>query len=685
MDIDALNLNFAVGGLMAGGCEEWLVASEDSKRTTTGATGGFAGMTALKPAGNKKEKRMRSGAVCPLALAACLSSMSALAGGFVTETTDFSGADVPTGWNMLDGGYLSPEYLNAVSRIALAYEATGAQVGTAQLFVIDHASNAETQIASMNTLAVGATFDFPVTSDYRRFRIITSGLALTCFSATLPDRRPDAPPNVVATALTTESLGVSWDAVPGATSYRVSVWTNVVTGASKGIESWNDDFSRATAGSTSAGALDSDHFNSSYADTVGWECVSYIYPSTNSSAIRIGGANKDRGGALVSPPLPAGNWHLRMRAWRYRSEDGTDMPIQRVSAGVTSLVSIVAFTREATVPEEFLVDLPTLNEGDRLIFRSFTNKTPRVILDKIALVSGYSAGTSSPVVVREVPVADGTATTIDGLPPSVPVFVGVRTIDAGGLASAISTGVEVDLANPPPRAMLNAWTVSSPADSTCRQDFDSIAGATMTSGDKDFYNGVTIPFMQAWQDSDAVTKFAYYAGGNQTGAKFVAVATNINELARAFGARGKQDTTMTWGLAFTNNTGSTISLTNVSYSAQQWGFANTTNQLLTCEYLVTNRLDWIVNFSDGWQTCAETEARVLATHAMPESTAVDYVPAEQIRIAPGEVLYLKWTFHPPAKGSSALMAIDDLTVRFRIPEQGFLMRFVKHQANEVSP
>ena len=144
---------------------------------------------------------------------------------------------------------------------------------------------------------------------------------------------------------------------------------------------------------------------------------------------------------------------------------------------------------------------------------------------------------------------------------------------------------------------------------------------------------------------------------------------------------------MTWGMSFTNATGSTISLTNVSYSAQQWGFANTTNQLLACEYLVTNRLDWIVNLTEGWQSCAETEARVFAagTHVMPESTAVDYVPAEQIRIAPGEVLYLKWTFHPPAKGSSALMAIDDLTVRFRVPEQGLLMRFVKHQANEVSP
>ena len=56
MDIDALNLNFAVGGLMAGGCEEWLVASEDSKRTTTGAKGGFARMAALKLLESKRRE-----------------------------------------------------------------------------------------------------------------------------------------------------------------------------------------------------------------------------------------------------------------------------------------------------------------------------------------------------------------------------------------------------------------------------------------------------------------------------------------------------------------------------------------------------------------------------------------------------------------------------------------------------
>ena len=626
---------------------------------------------------------MRRWVTCSLVMAACLFSMSALAGGFVTETADFSGANVPAGWSVSDGVYLSPEYSNAVSRIALSYGATGGQVGTAQLFAINHASSAEMQIALVNTTTTGAAFDFPGSSDYRQFRIATDGLALASFSATWPDTRPDAPSNVVATALTTDSLQVSWDAVDGASSYRVSVWTNVVVGASTGSVAWEDTLPGATNGYATTKLSDT-KFSNCFAHN-GWTRseTERVYPTGENGTIRIG--TKTDSEWIQTPPIEVSGSGIvvRFHAKIGDSNANPQMLVERISGNSTNIVGEVTLTSEL---KEHALVVSEWNSGDSIRFNSFASGDRRTIIGAVALVSGYSAGTSSPVVVKEVPVADETATTIDGLPPSVPVFVGVRAIDAGGVSSSVSAGVEVDLANPPPHATLNAWTVSSPADSTYRQNFDSVAGATMTSGDKDFYNGVTIPVLQAWQDGDAATKFTFYAGGNQTGAKFVAVATNINESTRAFGARAKGGTTMTWGMSFTNETGSTISLTNVSYSAQQWGFANTTNQLLSCEYLVTNRLDWIVNFSEGWQTCATTEARVFdaGTYAMPESTAVNYVPAEQLRFAPGEMLYLKWTFHPPAKGNSALMAIDDLTVGFRVPEPGLLMRFVKNQANEIS-
>jgi len=264
---------------------------------------------------------------------------------------------------------------------------------------------------------------------------------------------------------------------------------------------------------------------------------------------------------------------------------------------------------------------------------------------------------------------------IDGL-PSVPVSVGVRAIDQDGVPSDISTSVDIDLANPPPHATLNACSIISLAGPVYSQDYDSLAESTSTTGDKEWFNGMTLPYWQLWQDNEAATKFAYYAGGNQTGAKFVALATNVNDRARALGVRTKQGTTMILGLAFTNDTGFAAILTNVAYFAQQWGFANTTNQLFSCEYLVTDRLEWIVNLTEGWQSCAETGARVFeaGSHQMPESMTVNYVPSEGIRIAPGAVLYLKWTFRPPVKGSSALMAIDDLSVGFNVLGRGLLFK-----------
>ena len=123
---------------------------------------------------------------------------------------------------------------------------------------------------------------------------------------------------------------------------------------------------------------------------------------------------------------------------------------------------------------------------------------------------------------------------------------------------------------------------------------------------------------------------------------------------------------MTWGVALTNDTDWTVSLVGIAYSTQQWGFANTTNHALVCSYLVTNRLDWISNLTDGWVDCCETTAQCLkeAPHDTPVVTAVNHAPSGQVRIPAGSVLLLKWTVKPPVSGYSALMAIDDLRVVF---------------------
>ena len=620
---------------------------------------------------------MRRKLICSLGITIGIFPFFVFGARLVTETTDFLGTDIPVGWIVTDGEYLSRTYSNSVIRIALSYEEAG-QPGEAQLFAIDYASGAETQIASVNTVVAGTAFDFPVTSDYRQFRIVTDGLSLASFSATWLDTRLDAPSNIVATALTTDSLEISWDKVEGASSYRVSIWTNVVVGAFEGSVFWKDMLPGATNGASSTRMSD-EKFNNCFANA-GWTRSEKAgYPTGEGGTTRIG--TKDATGWLQTPPIDVSGSGVAIRFHAKIGESNTNpkMRVERISGNETNLIGEVALASQL---KEYLIMIPEWNSGDSVRFNSFESGDRRTVIGAVALVSGYSTGTASPVIIKEVPMANAASCMVDGLPESVLVFVGVSAIDQDGVSSERSAGVEVDLANPPPHVTLNAYSMSDLVDSVYVQDYDSLAEPTSTTGDKDWFNGITLPYWQLWQDNEAASKFAYYAGGNQTGAKFVAVATNVNDRARALGARTKQGTTMIWGLAFTNNTGFAAILTNVTYSAQQWGFANTTNQLFSCAYLVTNRLDWIVDFTYGWQSCAETEAQVFATgtHQMPEPTVVESVLHEGIRIAPGEVLYLKWTFRPPAKGSSALMAIDDLSVGFNVLGRGLLMRLVKNRA-----
>ena len=347
--------------------------------------------------------------------------------------------------------------------------------------------------------------------------------------------------------------------------------------------------------------------------------------------------------------------------------------VELVSGNEVSISYAVELTTEM---KEFVIPANAWQHGNCVRFNSLASGNRKVVIGAVAVLSGYSEGTATPDMLKVVPTGVTTSCTVGGLPDSAVVYAGVRTMGAEGMSSDISEGVKVDLSKVD---TLNAIRMSTLADNTYSQDFDSLAGLTMSSHDTEFFNGVTVPFMQAWQDGIAASSIVHYSGGNQSGAKFLALSTNVSSSARAFGARGKQGTMMVWGIAFTNDTDVAVALTGVSYSAQQWGFANTTNQTLDFSCLVTNRLDWIVGNTCGWRSCIETEAKVFAdAHDMPESTIVDYVPSDGMRIAPGEVVYLRWTLYPPVKGQSSTMAIDDLTVTFESAVQQMFIRIVQN-------
>lgn len=608
---------------------------------------------------------------CALGAVAGVLSLSVAATGPEMYAVDFAGAGVPQGWTVENGEYRSPEYSNAVDRIELRY--SGADASASATISAFPMQGDGTSVATLSAASSGASFDFPETTDFRSFRIAVNGLALTSFAAYVSADMLGMPSGVViSNNVTGTSFDASWYPVDGATGYRVYVWTNAVVGASAGTAVWQETFANAPA-TSSTGTTFKDSYTDSGAS--GWHAET-VYAYSQEGAVRVG--NTKNKGVLVSPPLPAFSetpLALRITAWRQTTDEGRDMPLGVVSGGVTNIVGVVTLGDEAA---QHHVALPALHAGDRIAIFSPTNKTSaRAIIDDVAILSGYSAGSLEPSYIQNVDVGLATVYSFTGL-PSVPVQFAVEAYGRRGVTSEKTKAVEVDLSNPEKVPQLNACPLSSltSPDHTYTQNFDSLAALTVPTGDKDWLNGTTLPYWQAYKDADAVSSFNYNAGTGSNGGLYV-FATNRNDLVRALGAYSTQNDEFSFGLAFTNDTESTMTLASIAYLAQQWGFKNDTSQTMSVSVKVVEGLDWISAYSDGWTEIGSTQSTVYGAedvHDTPVSTPVEATPAEEISIAPGQVLMLKWTIHSLTSGKPGMMGIDDVTVTFSNKPRGIVIK-----------
>ena len=593
-------------------------------------------------------------------------------GGGITEGTDFAAGTGTSGWTVSAGAWRSPAYGSAVDQIKLEYHGSGD--GSATVFAIPE-EGAEVQVATLSAVSTAATFDLPETTDFRSFRIAASGAwDLAVFFAVLSATSLDVPTGVVlSNNVTGTSFDASWNAVEGATGYRVYVWTNAVSGASAGTALWQETFANAPATEST-----STTFKDSYTDSgaSGWYAET-VYAYSQEGVVRIG--NTKAKGLLVSPLLPAFSESpltLRVTAWRQATTDGVDMPLGIVSGDVTNIVGVVALGDEAAT---YHVALPALNADDRIAIFSPTNKTSaRAIIDDVAIVSGYSEGSIEPAyIVGGLDVGTATARSFTDL-PSVPVQFAVDAYGRRGVTSAKTEPVTVDLANPDKVAVLNACPLSSltsPA-LTYTQDFNSTASITATAGEKEWLNGTTLPYWQAYKDADAVSSFNYNAGAGATGGLYV-FAADRSDPGRALGAYSTQSDEFSFGITFTNDTDRAVKLSSLAYSAQQWGFKNDTNQTLSVSAKVADGLDWISAYGDDWTDLGSTQSVVYdpeEAHDTPVSTSVEITSMEELSIAPGQVLMLKWTIHSLKSGKPGMMGIDDVTVTFVPAKQGTLIK-----------
>jgi hypothetical protein len=469
------------------------------------------------------------------------------------------------------------------------------------------------------------------------------------------------------------SFRLDWPHVTGAAGYRVSVWTNMLVGASSGTVEWSEQFSKSLANSSSSPRAinDSEKFYEGYADNAGWTIVSNIYPSSDTGSVRIG--NTSNPGELWSPPLRLSPGKtLRVKARRQTGEDGAIFAVYRLSGETLSPIGDAAEIGD--LPAECIWQLPEMGEGDCLVFRSASGKSKfRTILDEVEIVDGYVAGTSVPDRAADAAI-DGAENSFfaDSLSPSVWTYA-VEAVDSDGTTIAAFTN-EVDLANPPPNPVLDAVAISGIQRKgdrrVYREDFSSFTNVFTTGNNADWLNGVTLAYWQAYYSEGPVATIIRNKGSGTTKGLYAYWVTNVVSTYSLGTLTAGSAGDFIYGLSFRNDTAFAVNGVNVKFDAMQFGFKNTTEQVLEFEYLVTNELVSIAA-PGSWQSCddlafvtqKDANSGLKGGEDPPWTTEISS-DVDDVKIPTDGYLLLRW--RRPAASNAAAMAIDNVSVSFAV-------------------
>ena len=627
-----------------------------------------------------------------LALISCSIVHVLLAGGQVVETSLFPDGSLPAGWTVNANGLQSPTYSNRVTQVAFSYAAThSGTIGTLALYASNELSSVEHEVAALNTRTTGAQLDFPDGSDYRSFRIVTNGVALTSFSATWMDTRLATPTNIAFANNTGASFDLSWDAVDGATGYKVFVWTNAVSGASEGVPVWQEGFSNAEATTSSSTAFNGKQHTDNKTD--GWT-GDKAYRSPFQGVIKIGSGSS--AGWLATPPLGSAyadaSLAVRLLACVTNTTDSERIPVAIVSGSETNTADVID-----DIGTEFrysYMPISGMGADDKIIVQSPSSTKasgrPVLLLDEIAIVSGYSGGAQVHDVLREETIsAAATACTVAGLPP-VAVQVSIQALGENEAdASESSAAITVDLAHPPPVSQL-AVLGSAVDDVGYSESFDVLNGLGSSA---DWVDGITLPYWQARKGTTAVGTISTSSGtGNKSGGLYAYRGTNKTESASfSLAAAANTSNRLKFGFAVTNDTEGTLFDFEISFIARQWTFSSGRKeaQALHFEYLVTNE---VVSVSDigAWQEVDELRfdamdhtANSLADAAIADRA--DYATGSafsnlsatlnEVQLKRGEVLMFRWWPDPVSNGE--VLGIDNLVLGCTASGPGLVLRLAQ--------
>lgn len=588
----------------------------------------------------------------------------ALAGGEMTQEAVFAGGTPPEGWRVVADGFLSPTYPAPVTRLAIAYGAAVTdRPGSLSVCAVDAATAEETKIAELSTATRGARLELGAGTDFRTFRLALSGAVPVSFVATWPDIRIDPPANVVAAGITGTSFDLTWDAVAEAAGYRVTVWTNRITGFSAGTATWEETFggmgtSTGNARFGTAGNNKADHAPE-------WtEFGDDVYLAARPGHIRLG--VKARPGWITVPAHGCGeNRHLRVCAARL-DVAGPDLAVDFVSAdGVRTNRHVLALTTTDAVHHQSLADLP---DGWKIVLTAASSGSGdcRLELGAVAYIEGYDPGVTHRDVLKALDVTGATAVTVSGLPP-VAVSASVQALAAEAARNSAESETRiVDLAHPPQLAVSGAAVAGG---GYCEdfERFEALASGTAWA------DGLTVPCWQAHDGAAAYGRLTVKAGmGNQNAGLYAYHGTNRNEAADySLAAVAKSGNRARFGFAVTNDTDGVLTDFELGFTARQWTFtaARTVAQSLHVDWLVTNGVV-AVSAAGDWREIPALRFDAVASLAIAGDVADEATGSVRIahrlaldgvRLARGQVLMLRW--RPDGVANGEALGVDDVSLR----------------------
>lgn len=583
-------------------------------------------------------------------LAISATAVSLFAAEEVMQTELFE--TLPEGWSVIEGGgFISPEYPNEIRRVAIAFSLL---TPGGDIEVRDYAS--QEKLASVSGKAVSAELEFPEGVGIRRLELRPNGTRLESFGATWLNPLLPAPGNFTAADSFNDSVQLMWDAVDGAQAYKVTVWTNAVTGASEGTESWRETFKNIPESSSSQ-QMSKDHLgNADHGADWKNQSFSGLYHLSQGGGIRLG--KTDGAGEITVPHILAeGENLLRISAFQYGNSKGQRLGICAVSADGSIVNDVVELDLTAE-EKEYRVILPDDAVGGKVLLKSMSSTQDcRVGIVEISIWKGFSEGQKEKAAIAEKVVGESSA--VVGKLPEGEVFASVAAVSSDGNHIS-SSPAEITFSLPDlPRKMLPGSKVLS----GYTEGFECLS-----RGVSGWFDGKTVPYFLAANNGEAVAKIAATSGtGSKSGGLYAFHGSGAETYSLA--AVANSNNKLIFGFCVSNDTTSLLKNFELSFTAKQWTFdvsraAQQNLRLFAIEGASSLKegADEAVEIVDARFTAiskADFEAKVDGVDAASYSRRIT-VDVGGIELKPGEKAVFYWA--PDQVSHADALGIDDISL-----------------------